>query len=67
MNWVANLKLFNRNTNDTNNEELIDSNGLTVSIYHEKQVKEMCALHALNNLFQENFFSKSILDKICLE
>lgn len=22
------------------------------TIYHEKQVKELCALHALNNLFQ---------------
>ncbi|XP_066998353.1 josephin-like protein isoform X2 [Anabrus simplex] len=36
------------------------------TIYHEKQVKELCALHALNNLFQENnAFSKSELDSIC--
>ncbi|CAH3885221.1 unnamed protein product [Pieris brassicae] len=35
-------------------------------IYHEKQVKELCALHALNNLFQtRNTFSKSDLDTIC--
>ncbi|CAH2074670.1 unnamed protein product, partial [Iphiclides podalirius] len=35
-------------------------------IYHEKQVKELCALHALNNLFQmRNTFSKSELDSIC--
>ncbi|XP_045785707.1 josephin-2 [Maniola jurtina] len=35
-------------------------------IYHEKQVKELCALHALNNLFQtRNTFSKSELDTIC--
>lgn len=35
-------------------------------IYHEKQVKELCALHALNNLFQEqDAFSKSDLDDIC--
>ncbi|XP_022125292.2 josephin-1 [Pieris rapae] len=35
-------------------------------IYHEKQVKELCALHALNNLFQTpNTFSKSDLDTIC--
>ena len=67
MNWVANFKLFNRHTNDPNNEEFVDPNGLSVRIYHEKQVKEMCALHALNNLFQENFFNKSILDEICLE
>ncbi|XP_076379226.1 josephin domain containing isoform X1 [Megalopta genalis] len=35
------------------------------SIYHERQVKELCALHALNNLFQERGFSKQELDKIC--
>ncbi|KAK7790275.1 hypothetical protein R5R35_012641 [Gryllus longicercus] len=36
------------------------------TIYHERQVKELCALHALNNLFQEcNAFTKSELDGIC--
>ena len=36
------------------------------SIYHEKQSKELCALHALNNLFQdEKAFTKSELDNIC--
>lgn len=36
------------------------------TIYHERQVKELCALHALNNLFQEsNTFTKSELDAIC--
>ncbi|KAL1491419.1 hypothetical protein ABEB36_012020 [Hypothenemus hampei] len=36
------------------------------SIYHEKQVRELCALHALNNLFQDkNAFSKQQLDTIC--
>lgn len=35
-------------------------------IYHEKQVRELCALHALNNLFQcKDFFTKSELDEIC--
>lgn len=35
-------------------------------IYHEKQVRELCALHALNNLFQiEGFFNKRELDTIC--
>ncbi|KAL1465659.1 hypothetical protein WDU94_005211 [Cyamophila willieti] len=35
-------------------------------IYHEKQVKELCALHALNNLFQNpKTFSKADLDEIC--
>lgn len=36
------------------------------SIYHERQVRELCALHALNNLFQErDCFTKSELDVIC--
>lgn len=36
------------------------------SIYHERQVRELCALHALNNLFQEKeCFTKSELDMIC--
>lgn len=38
---------------------------MTGSIYHERQVKELCALHALNNLFQERGFSKQELDQIC--
>ncbi|XP_001604036.1 josephin-2 [Nasonia vitripennis] len=39
--------------------------GMPGSIYHERQVKELCALHALNNLFQERKFSKQELDQIC--
>ena len=36
------------------------------SIYHEKQSKELCALHALNNLFQnEKAYTKKDLDDIC--
>lgn len=38
---------------------------MTGPIYHERQVKELCALHALNNLFQERGFSKQELDQIC--
>ncbi|CAH1121630.1 unnamed protein product [Ceutorhynchus assimilis] len=35
-------------------------------IYHEKQVRELCALHALNNLFQsKDAFTKGELDCIC--
>jgi josephin len=35
-------------------------------IYHEKQVRELCALHALNNLFQsKDAFTKMELDVIC--
>ncbi|XP_011503408.1 PREDICTED: josephin-2 [Ceratosolen solmsi marchali] len=41
------------------------ASGMTVSIYHERQIKELCALHALNNLFQERGFSKQELDQIC--
>lgn len=37
-----------------------------MSIYHEKQKWELCALHALNNLFQdENAFNKQNLDELC--
>ncbi|KAK2160500.1 hypothetical protein LSH36_132g05020 [Paralvinella palmiformis] len=37
-----------------------------VSIYHEKQSRELCALHALNNLFQESrTFTQKELDEIC--
>ncbi|EDO38069.1 predicted protein, partial [Nematostella vectensis] len=36
------------------------------SIYHEKQNHMLCAVHALNNLFQDpNAFSKKSLDDIC--
>ncbi|KAK0397596.1 hypothetical protein QR680_002185 [Steinernema hermaphroditum] len=34
--------------------------------YHEKQRKQMCLLHALNNMFQRQEFSKADLDDICL-
>lgn len=35
-------------------------------IYHEKQIRELCALHALNNLFQaKDTFTKIELDYIC--
>lgn len=37
-------------------------------IYHERQSKQLCALHALNNLFQDSgAFSKQDLDAICKE
>ncbi|CAL1542832.1 unnamed protein product [Lymnaea stagnalis] len=35
-------------------------------LYHERQVKELCALHALNNLLQtKQAFTKRDLDDIC--
>ncbi|ODN01863.1 Josephin-like protein, partial [Orchesella cincta] len=37
-------------------------------IYHEKQIKSLCALHALNNLIQDGkAFKQEDLDKICSE
>ncbi|CAG5134486.1 unnamed protein product [Candidula unifasciata] len=37
-----------------------------VKLYHERQVKELCALHALNNLLQsDQAFTKKDLDDIC--
>lgn len=46
--------------------KLMKKNSVKMSIYHEKQKWELCALHALNNLFQdENAFSKQHLDELC--
>lgn len=37
-----------------------------IKIYHERQSKQLCALHALNNLFQSSqAFTKNDLDNIC--
>ncbi len=36
-----------------------------VMVYHELQSCQLCALHVLNNLFQERLFSKKELDNIC--
>lgn len=38
----------------------------TPAIYHEKQRRELCALHALNNVFQDGTaFSRETLQEIC--
>ncbi|XP_031634594.1 josephin-like protein [Contarinia nasturtii] len=38
------------------------------AIYHERQIRELCALHALNNLFQaKGSFTKTELDDICVQ
>ncbi|RWS06535.1 hypothetical protein B4U79_02215 [Dinothrombium tinctorium] len=37
----------------------------TAKVYHEKQSKQLCALHSLNNLLQANVFSQKELDAIC--
>ena len=36
-------------------------------IYHEQQSLQLCALHALNNLFQKQILTKADLDKICID
>ncbi|KAG9509082.1 Josephin-like protein [Fragariocoptes setiger] len=39
---------------------------MPVGIYHERQSRQLCALHALNNLFQDpRAFTKNDLDLIC--
>ena len=54
--------------NKTNsNDDQKHSSNSSSSIYHEKQVKELCALHTLNNLFQEKLFTKAQLDDICVQ
>jgi hypothetical protein len=64
MNYFSNL-VSNVTTKKQNNEtNLMPSNS---NIYHEKQEKQLCALHSLNNLFQERIFSKANLDDICVE
>ena len=60
MNWINSKFVKNKIPASPTNDELN-------SIYHEKQVKELCALHALNNLFQNKFFTKQILDELCVE
>ena len=37
-------------------------------LYHEKQEKELCAMHALNNLLQDkDAFTQKDMDRICNE
>ena len=67
MDWLSNTVKSAWKGNKNANEDLITPAGEHITIHHEKQTKELCALHALNNLFQENFYTKSILDKLCIE
>lgn len=39
----------------------------TIKVYHEKQSRELCAVHSLNNVFQEQIFTKELLDEICIQ
>lgn len=65
MNWLTNI--FKSTYVDSNKAATVCADPNGVPIYHEKQVKELCALHALNNVFQETFFTKAILDDLCVE
>ncbi|KAL3078108.1 hypothetical protein niasHS_009297 [Heterodera schachtii] len=38
---------------------------LTANIYNEKQKRQLCLLHTLNNLFQCEEFVREELDEIC--
>ena len=65
MNLFSNFikKINKTNSNDDQKHRSNNSS----SIYHEKQVKELCALHTLNNLFQEKHYTKAQLDDICVQ
>lgn len=52
----------NKHHHEHSNQE--QQQGDKLKIYHQKQSKQLCALHALNNLFQEDVFTKSDLDTI---
>ncbi|KAF6288250.1 Josephin domain containing 2 [Rhinolophus ferrumequinum] len=34
-------------------------------VYHERQRLELCAIHALNNVLQQQLFSQEAADEIC--
>lgn len=64
---MANTNLAS-NRNTCNNGDRFTARPHQYEIYHERQSKQLCALHALNNLFQDpHAFSKQELDTICKE
>ena len=63
MGTVLSWCMMNDSGTGTGNRVHVEHDG---TIYHEKQSKELCALHALNNLFQsEKAYAKKDLDDIC--
>lgn len=52
----------NRVVNGIGNSSMVEINPY---IYHERQRRMLCAVHALNNLLQSQRFEKIELDKIC--
>ena len=53
MNWISN-QILNSNKKKSQNE----TNDELDLIYHEKQVKELCALHALNKYEPFNYLDQ---------
>lgn len=45
----------------------VDAQSAYSNIYHERQVKELCAMHAINNLLQKKAFVQKDIDRICTE
>lgn len=44
------------------------SNGQKLEIYHERQRLQMCAIHAINNLFQgSHILGKEEMNDVCKE
>lgn len=67
-NRSALMKFVDRLIAKKSNKTMLGPGGVGVSapVYHERQMKELCALHALNNLFQDSkAFTKPMLDQIC--
>uniref|UniRef100_A0A1I8A0P1 ubiquitinyl hydrolase 1 n=1 Tax=Steinernema glaseri TaxID=37863 RepID=A0A1I8A0P1_9BILA len=58
--FVASV-LMPRSASAMNEDNVADS-----PRYHEKQRRQMCLLHTLNNMFQREEFTKANLDDICL-
>ena len=57
---IARSKNFRRMSRLTDNS-VSGSNCMINGIFHERQRRELCALHALNNVFQHKEFTKGIL------
>ena len=51
---------------DSVTEPVPGESATSTNIYHERQKRQLCAMHVLNNLFQEkNTFTKEDMDDIC--
>ena len=50
-----------------NKVEVDATYGTSTDIYHEKQVRQLCAIHSINNVLQRRAFVQKDFDKICYE